>query len=379
MKNLYKRGTVYYVRAVVNGKRISQSLETGDAAEAAPRARALLEAARREKWDVLREARVRKPDVRAFATLGEIEQRFMAASAVRFQRHRKPKLETARSYVQQLYNVVRQATSDEPEALPCSILTKDLLQKFWDGMVARAVGSPFLHERAERSAASAIRSARSVFGAWASEDFAGLRLPDLTGFTKGMGFSAPAKKYQWPAQELVDRTVAEGRKLRGANDPLYMVWLLAYGLGLRAREIQHCRRDWFRILRNGGGDEVYLDVVKRDDFAPKSRDHSIRVPASVWSSVEPLFQPDGVALPGGCNTDRRNLVVREFSRWMRSIGWDAHNYPKGAHELRKLRGAIWYTHAGLEAASKWLGDAPQTVYTYYADLMAHPVPPAVEC
>jgi hypothetical protein len=99
---------------------------------------------------------------------------------------------------------------------------------------------------------------------------------------------------------------------------------------------------------------------------------------AVYAALQALRRPDDpYILPGGHPSGRSHLVNREFATWMRSIGWDRVTYPKAAHELRKLAGSMWYTHAGLQWAARWLGDTAATVDHYYCDLIATRAPVAM--
>ncbi len=95
--------------------------------------------------------------------------------------------------------------------------------------------------------------------------------------------------------------------------------------------------------------------------------------AGLWENMQAFRRADDPwILPGGNPTARRNLIERDLAAWIRGLGWDRQRFPKAAHELRKLAGARWYTDYGLQWAAEWLGDNPDVVFKYYADVARHP-------
>ena len=171
----------------------------------------------------------------------------------------------------------------------------------------------------------------------------------------------------------------------------YLVYRLCFNLGMRSSEARHARWSWIEERRNRNGAVVrYMHICRQADWkGPKNTvDHSVPLTEELWidlqevrkkqqekmvgsQSRQPPTEEDPdlhILLPGSTDHARYCLVTREFSAWMRSIGWDRKTYPKAAHELRKLAGSLWYTKSDLKWAAAWLGDSAPTVYHYYADL-----------
>jgi len=119
-----------------------------------------------------------------------------------------------------------------------------------------------------------------------------------------------------------------------------------------------------------------MDVIKRPDFQPKGKDRIVPVSAAVYEHLAALHRPgDDYIVSGGSPRARENLIKRDFAGWMRELGWDAEQYPKAAHELRKLIGSRWYTERGAEVAQNWLGHADiTTTCRFYATLSRQPDP-----
>jgi integrase len=137
-------------------------------------------------------------------------------------------------------------------------------------------------------------------------------------------------------------------------------------LGLRPGEAIAARWDW---IETDDAWHRYLHITRRPDWQAKNcKARRIPLSADLWDQLQ-AYRVDGAhnILPGPHVTARAKLVKRDLAAWMRGIGWDRRKYPKAAHELRKLAGSMWYTQAGLQWATTWLGDTPETVYHYYAD------------
>lgn len=382
MKNLIKRGNVYYLSARVNRERISKSLETGDEREAASRARVLLAAARQEKWDVIRDARLRKPEVGTIPTVKEFCDLFLEVAKDRALRFGKPKESTARYYVGTFRGVLARVYPDaDVDALKMSVVDAELATKYAAATLATVDASDeMLMDRARGSVASALRQVKALFSVWALEACRRIKLPDVKSFMN----ARPCKvqrthKYRLPPQDLRDKTMAAGRALRKSNVDLSAVFLLCYDLGLRANEAASCKWEWFREVTNGRK-HLYVDIIKRPDWRPKGNERSVPVAGSVWEQLIEARRPgDDYVLAGGSPSAREDLIKRVFAKWMRDLGWHKREYPKAAHELRKLIGSEWYTRFGAEVACSWLGHADiTTTFKYYADLKRHPDPIEIE-
>ena len=357
--NLTKRAGVYYLRAMVQGKRYLRSLDTGDKTTAQGRARQMLGLLRAKRFDILDQMRARTD----YATIGEICAAFSDAAVLQDLRAR-----TIEDYKGALRVVIQEVTGkSNVETLPATVLTADLVRTFATKRAKAVTGDALLEDRARTSSRSTLRQARSIFSRWARENYQALKLPDLTGFLQATSGRAPAKYYVTPPQDLRERTIAGGRALRDSNPELYVAFVLCYDMALRAGEAQAARWDWIRTDTDG---RQYLDLVKRPDFQPKGRERSVLIGDETWRELQ-ASRRNGTdyILPGAHKTARRKLVSVTLADWMRDQGWDARTYPKAAHELRKLMGSRWYTERGAEVAQTWLGHKDiATTCQYYATL-----------
>jgi integrase len=260
-----------------------------------------------------------------------------------------------------LHRVMRVATSGaDPERQPVTLLGRSLAQSYHEAVMespkcARgARKSESLVERARRSVRSTLNQARGVFARWALAYYHdhGLELAEIGGFLEPLNLRAPDPVYHRPDPALIERTLAEAEKLTG---PIRVAFELCYTLGMRAGEAAACRREWM--------EGPIMVITRRAYFAPKGRGRRIPIDPSTmelltrWGHAPELLGPSGYA-----------LVTRALAMWMRGIGWDAQERPKAAHELRKLRGSLWYTRHGAEAAQKLLGHVDvTTTCRYYAE------------
>lgn len=360
-KNISKRGKIYYVVAQVNGKRVSQSLDTTDVRIAEQRAKAIIRAAKAEKWEQIQGVKGRGP---AVPTVGECVERYERMARARYVSEGNPKPETVANYVGALRKVLEVGLGTDADVMgrPITILTPDLAADYVTAVVSPARD----RDRARRTAASNLVQARSVFARWARPE----GLPRETLAFLATKVRREKRKYRMPAADLVARTLAAGRALREVQPDLYAAFLLCYDLGLRRSEAVNARRDWVRETADGAR---YLDVIRRPEYNPKT-ERSVPISKSVWAHLECVAGPDYL-MPADTITSRINMINRSLSAWMRTLGWDRVTYPKAAHELRKLIGSEWYTRYGVEVAADWLGHSNiSTTHTYYADLVRHPDP-----
>lgn len=381
MKGIRKRGTVYYLCRTVNRKRISQSLQTENRIEAEARARAILRAIDEDRWGELKGGvRARRDESEIPATIGEILRAYELAGRARRLAHGSPVSKTISANSAQLLNLVCKALSCDRERArqhTLSALTKDLSLEFAGAMMAAAGPGEVGRVRARETVYSTLTQARSVFASWALADYAarGLVVPDsVIEWTKYKPVARPGRRYRTPPLDLLERTEGAGAELMQKGGALGLVWVLCYECGLRAGEAAAARVEW---LADEGEAGFYLNVDHHGVDNPTKRDRRLRLKREVFLMLAAAAQlsETGFILPGP-ETRRLNLIKREFAAWMSGQGWG--EYPKKAHELRKLAACRWLTKFGLEVACEWTGDAPATLMKWYAayDPRRHPDPDA---
>ena len=226
--------------------------------------------------------------------------------------------------------------------------------------------------RQRTSAASTLRQAKGVLARWALPEYEREwgKLPEgLASFAaRTPVFRTPQRTYELPPAELIDITLSAGRASRTEDPQRYLVFLCAYDLGMRASEIAHSSIDWITCEQ---GTRV-MQIRPRPGFTPKhGRARSIPVSDQVWAHIQEAVKKTGSAfiIAQPSYYTRYNYIAREFSGWMRSLGWDRSRWAHAAHELRALQGSRWYTELGAQVAQEWLGHRDiSTTCKHYARL-----------
>jgi integrase len=216
-----------------------------------------------------------------------------------------------------------------------------------------------------RTVKSVMRQARSIFAArfLVRKTFGSVH-GQLDGFRLAPLAKAPKCRYTLPSTNLIDRTWQALPGLTETDPSATVAFLLAATAGLRKGEIAAARWDWIDWERGT------MHIRCEHDFTPKSgEERLVGIPADVLGRLKDMRRPGRYVLPG-TDTERKELVFRRLSAWMRDLGW---NRVKTVHELRKLFGAQVATQAGLYVAQRALGHASPTVTNdHYADLVNAP-------
>lgn len=380
--NITKRGKIWYFKKMVQGRRAFQSLNTTDKELAKARAKDLAGKAAGEKWEAID----RLKSKRTVATVAELLEVYKREARVRGLSE-----SSVNGYCQRIILMVRTVSGigDMAQA-STALLTEDLVLDFQRKRMTAVAGADNLaREREQRTVNAVVRNARAIFARWVRGTYEKeLELPDVRPFRKARLQRAEVRTYRLPPQALIDKTLAEGRKLRETNPKLYAVFLLAYDLALRAGEAAACEWSWFserRCERRTGECESQrcVEILRRENFTPKwKKERRVPVSDEVWKHLSERRTGVGESkfvVDGGTRHLRELTVKREFSGWLRSIGWSRRTYPKAAHELRKLMGSRWFTELGAEVAQAWLGHTNvATTCSFYTALRKQPKPLAMD-
>jgi integrase len=262
----------------------------------------------------------------------------------------------------------REAWIAKVDALPLSVLSAAAVQRWKLAYIGRAGNAPDARRRAENSAASLIRCARSLFSEKARK-YAGaeLILPDPLPFA---GVELP-KKGNTTYQSKIDagELIAKARQeLTGEPFKIFTLGLLC---GLRKREIDLLIWDQVDFTKG------LIRIERTEYFQPKSED----------SAGEVDLDPETLALLRGWKATASGPFVIESTRpprhdasrvnyrctrhfetlykWLREQGVTAR---KPLHELRKELGALLASSHGIFAAKSVLRHAQiSTTAAYYTD------------
>lgn len=331
---VYNRNGVWYLRKTYRGKRYHERLGTDEKA-ARRLAKEKVRAMEDGRFEDLVQSRVKRSPV---VTWAQILADYPAmSSALQIKRA------TARNYEVALRTVLDRA----------GVRLGDSIGDFGTDEVNRFVDCGFQ----DVTLTSLWRQARAVFGRDAMDQWRGLGyalqgnpLPHLP-----RGISRRPPKWRCPP-ESVRRPILD--HLGNCQDEgVRIAFILCYGLALRRSEAIACHRDWIES-RNG---VTGLAITSRPGFRPKGVDGFVPMPAE----AEYLAGRSGFLLPGA-NKTAREKCLRDLNREMRLAGWSG---GKAAHELRKWRGAEYFTEMGPGVAQTILRHADiGTTYHYYADL-----------
>lgn len=336
MKNILKRGSVYYWRGTVDGVRRLVSLGvtrredvTGALSRVCPD-RVVVESPR---------------PVVSVSTLGDVIRLYVERSSTRRLRDR-----TVRDCVSSLLRVCGVDRSEVDR-----VLITRLTGETVTGYVRRYAGGL-------RSAVGDVTSARAVFF--------GLSIPGVEGFLHAPLPVVPSTGWRHPGNGVVESLEREAERLLVDDPSLWLGWVLGYWVGMRAGEIVASRVSW--VIQQGSGWYVDIPPVGPGEWRSKSgRSRLVRVRESVAISLVGGRGGDEYIVPGS-DSQRRRLVYRRLGAWCRGCGVVS-SYP--VHELRRLAGARWYTDHGAEVSQSWLGHASvDTTCGHYADLTRHPEP-----
>jgi len=262
----------------------------------------------------------------------------------------------------------REAWIAKVDALPLSVLSAAAVQRWKLEYIGRAGNAPDARRRAENSAASLIRCARSLFSEKARKyASAELILPDPLPFA---GVELP-KKGNTTYQSKIDagELIAKARQeLTGEPFKIFTLGLLC---GLRKREIDLLIWDQVDFTKG------VIRIERTEYFQPKSED----------SAGEVDLDPETLALLRGWKATASGPFVIESTRpprhdasrvnyrctrhfetlytWLKTQGITAR---KPLHELRKELGALLASTHGIFAAQSVLRHAQiSTTAAYYTD------------
>lgn len=262
----------------------------------------------------------------------------------------------------------REAWIAKVQELPLSVLSDASVQRWKLEYIARAGDAPDARRRAENSAATLIRCARSLFSEKACKYAAKeLILPDPLPFA---GIKLPKKgKTSYVSKIDAPKLIeAANQELKGEQLKIFILGLF---VGLRKREIDLLT--WAQV----DFEKAVIRIERTEFFQPKSEE----------SNGEVDLDPETVTMLRGWRAKASGVFVVESDReprhtvsrvnyrcephfeklyaWLRGKGITAR---KPLHELRKELGAILASTVGIFAAQSVLRHAQiSTTAAYYAD------------
>jgi hypothetical protein len=348
--NLYLRGRSLVWRREYRGKQIIRAIpvrrlreeESGPPADLVKDAVAWMKAAEgrllRGEYDKLMEETARRREV---GTVGELVAEYERVC----RENGEPRQATVDANCAAMRRFVRVAAGKlAVDGMSLSVLSKESLRAFQAAKL-KELGDK---DSTRRTIASTLRQVRSLVQPRLIQDYK-VRCPDLREFREYYLGRVPMKDVPLPPYPLRLATARAARRLWLRRDPLYLVWLMAYGLGMRADEMACARWTW--IETHMGAPRMALRDRPEEDFRVKGvRPGNVPVHAAVLRRLL-AFKAEGSTfiLPRDGYIGRVNLIQRDFSAWMTSLGWDKVDTSKRAHELRRLFGSrVWAKHGKEE-------------------------------
>lgn len=365
--NLFLRGNSFYWRQEISGRKFTRAipvrrLKPGDKVTLDMIKQALSwmklaeDRALKGEWEILAQTK-RKREVCLISDIIREYRRLTRA-------HGEPRAKTVEQNVQALCRIIRDATGGkEPEEQSSGILTKKLLNDY-QAAKFKEYGK---EDSTRRSVISTVIQARSVLQKKLCQDYA-VELPDLSDFRDYYLGKNPAKETPLPPVALRKNTDRAARKLWEAKDPLYLVWLMAYQIGMRSDEMAYAKWSW--LEEHMGKTRMAIRNRKEEGFLIKGvRPGNVPIHPAVLRRMLAFKGTSEYILPFETNNGRKNLIERDFARWMSALGWDELDTTKRAHELRRLFGSrVWAKHGKEECYTRMRHQSFSTTEKCYINL-----------
>lgn len=262
----------------------------------------------------------------------------------------------------------REAWISKVDDLPLTVLSPNAVQRWKVDYIARAGNAPDARRRAENSAATLIRCARSLFSP-KHRKFVGeeLILPDPVPFE---GVDLP-KKGSTSYQSKIDSAKLIEAATRELSGEPFKIFVLGLFCGMRKREIDLLM--WSQV----DFEKALIRIERTEYFSPKSEDSvgEIDLEDETLALLRAWKAQSTGDFVVDSNREPRHHVSRANYRcaphfetlykWLKNQGVTAR---KPLHELRKELGAILASNHGIFAAQSVLRHAQiSTTASYYTD------------
>ena len=309
MPRLYKRGSSYYFKKQIDGRRVQVC--TGENTIAA--AREFL-----AKWEAQHCGQVS-------TSIAQLIEAYRHSSK-HLTRH------TVASNISSLRAVLR--TLSLPESAPCWRLTREAALQFQESRTQQGYSPSGVN--------STMRQSKCVLRTRSE-----LPLPDFAGFLGVPRLRSIQRQWTPPNESVISQTQGALSTLAREDPQAYSAFVLAFCLGLRKSEVLNFDQSWIK--------DGYV-VIGDSSFVPKSG----------RARVVPI--PPGLELDGLPKVSEK--AVRRLNKWLRAQGW---NGRMAIHELRKYYGSQVTRQCGLFVAQRLLGHSePSTTAASYAALLDLP-------
>lgn len=357
-KRTDSREASFYFHVMIDGKRICRSTGSNQAEEAAKRAGVILDASRGGRWDIVEAVKMRQPPPVASATttFNQVIAVFLGVPV-------QASLASRKAYLKCLSLVLSKYGLTPSDPVAC--FSPDLVARWFSDATKAAMAKPQAEQRrAETNANSIMNQALAVFGQSAMDHYqeAGLEMPDMKPTQakfRTRRFRGVEVSYSAPSQAIIDATVKQWEDL---PYPLAMALGLVLAFGLRKGEARQARWEW---LQSVDGYAVLDGSCEVKNGSGRVFARGLDPYCTMWLVLAQDRQ--GFIIPGS-NRDRKEVVWRDMSTWMRGCGWKT---TKTAHAWRAYYGSLVALKWGIFEASTRLRHASVTTteksYTHFLD------------
>ena len=360
-RNMYQRAGIWYVGALVDGRRLACSLETESVVEARQRRDDLISKAKAGKWEQVKPAPQAPPP--AWATVGQVLALYPEVAGIyhRSKRTIPENISTVRRLVRNGMGVA------DPDVVTLDRLDGAVVGRLERFYLARAGEDEGKRQSALRSVSGMLRNTRAVLQPrWVKEyRRRGLAIPDLSEFLDEKPHRAARLVKVAETRTLIESTARAIRDLQATDAPAFFVLGLAVA-SVRADEIARCQWSWF-TERDG----VPMVIIPAECKSSVTR--LVVLPAGFFEFVQE-FHLKQVPKPANGNgafcldsqpgAQRRCYRLLKRCRcWLRSHGWTGQ---KALHALRAARLREVRALAGEFAAMELAGHSMwKTTHDHY--------------
>lgn len=342
LKNLTRRGGIWYFHKRVNGKkefngmRTPFSLETRDLVVAKAKRDKILNAANGAEVD-----RVLGRQHQAAAKMGVVFAAYRKAPTVRANEDTRDR---NIGDLQRMIRAVRGAEFNVDEMSTLD-LNKQLVKEWQSLRIAEAIkaaaGDLAKVDASKRSINSLLTHVQSLFSREARDDYGGVYLPpNVLEFATALPVAA--RKQEEPEQlsdEFVTMLLAGVDQLQVEDPGAWATFNLMTWGGLRNTECYHARESWLEQVAMG----YRLRMKPTEDFIPKGNSRAVILPLDIidavleqlpFGPVNPESKYDRHLVPAKHASDRHEAVYRRLNAWLKGKGVGA-DAGKIAYRLRK--------------------------------------------
>lgn len=358
MKNLVRRGHIYYFRKQVNDlttgkpKLFCESLHTDDKELAKARLKV-----KQQQFVAGELARLRSE--KSAATLAQIFEKRELVGGISAN-----SIYCSKQALLGMFKVVRKSPDLEPANVSSAEITEKLVRDYQDAMRAKyeaevrranpqATADDFANarDRADRTSKSLFKQAKNLFSKkhslMARYKEMGLIIPEsVKAFCEARGVgSMTTKVYLPPDDTVLTKTFTEIEAEKEANPIIWKVFWAAIGFAGRRNEVMDLRIDDFAeidgqlwVVGGRGKDklEIHLPIINWPVHTASGT-----VPADVIRQLIVEAKREGRAyLFAGTNHHRQDILPRLVNAWLSARGWKDE---KKLHGLRAYIGSLLYS------------------------------------